>query len=919
MFRLFDTLLFAWERINQHRLLVIWVLVGLSVATTLALSLSLYVDSVYSELLGSRLGDPAYAFRFRYLGAWNGNVTGDDVDSASAAIQGRFARQIGLPVARSVRFVRAGAWSLRLDSLALGSFSLGLLEGADDQIAVVEGQWPPGPAGPDDPLPVLAPEDMLYRMGLQVGDTLAAQRPGGGSLTVRIAALWRPANPADPAWIFTPKFFDQVLLIMPGDLGRILAGIDQPVDEAAWFLVFDGGGVRTSDVGGLLDRIVEGQRDIDRVLPGVRHDLSPVDGLKAFNREVSTLTRQLFIIVAPVGGLVLYFVALVAGLLVSRQQTDDVKLRSRGMSRRALLAVHILVWLLLVGAALGIGLAAGPLVVRLVGQTSSFLRFDGTSSVQSVVITPQGIALSALTGLAAASSGLVMAWRTTRQNINTFRQTAARPAQAWWQRAYLDMLLLIPAGYVLYTLWQQGGLVTDAETPFSDPLTFVGPTLFALGMTLLFLRLWPLALALGARVLSYTRSVALLMALRELTRSGGRYRGALLMMAFTLSLTGFTASMASTLDRSLEDTIDYRIGAELVLVTAVDAETESDQDEDTGQTTYTVTGYNVPPAEDLLAVDGISYAARVGRYPARISAGSQRIDGTILGVDRASMATVTRFRDDYAAQPLATLLNKLAGQRTGLLVSRTAAEAYHLAIGQEVTLQVQALNTWYEARVPVIDFIDYFPTLDPATGFFAITNLDPVFEMAGTVLPHDFWVSLAPDADPDAVVRDLRAAGFPVVRWDAPAAALDAARAEPARRGVLGFLSVGFVASITLTLIAAIIQSTASFRGQALQLGTLRAMGLGGVSVGLYVIILQGLAALSGILSGTSIGVATTLLFLPLLDFSGGLPPYLVRVAWVEIALVYAAFAGVLFFVMLFTTLLLSREQVATITRLGDV
>src|SRR5690606_41466097 len=83
MFRLLDTFALTWERLNQHRLLVIWVLVGLSVVTTLTLSLSLYVDAVYSDLLGSRLGDPPYAFRWRYLGAWNGNITGADADAAT--------------------------------------------------------------------------------------------------------------------------------------------------------------------------------------------------------------------------------------------------------------------------------------------------------------------------------------------------------------------------------------------------------------------------------------------------------------------------------------------------------------------------------------------------------------------------------------------------------------------------------------------------------------------------------------------------------------------------------------------------------------------------------------------------------------------------------------------------------------------
>jgi putative ABC transport system permease protein len=356
-----------------------------------------------------------------------------------------------------------------------------------------------------------------------------------------------------------------------------------------------------------------------------------------------------------------------------------------------------------------------------------------------------------------------------------------------------------------------------------------------------------------------------------------------------------------------------------VLVTAAEAQTESSQDTTTGQTTYTVTGYNLPPTEDLLTIKGVAYASRVGRYPAQLTVGTQRVTGTILGVDRASMAAIALFRNDYASKPLANLLNELADQRTGLLVDREDAQKYNLAIGQDVTLQVQALNTWYQARVPIVDFVDYFPTLNPADGFFAIGNLDPIFEMVGTVLPYDYWLSLEAGTNLQRVLNQVQAVNFPVLQWQAPSAALDAARAEPARRGVLGFLSVGFVASIALTLIAAIIQSTASFQGQTTQLGTLRAMGLGGAAVGVYVVILQGLAALSGVLSGTSIGVGTTLLFLPLLDFSGGLPPYLIRVAWNDTIIVYAVFASVLFFVTLLTTMLLSRQRVATIIRLGDV
>lgn len=917
MLQFFDRLALALERLRQHRVLVFWTLVGLAAATTLALSLTLYVDAVNTDLLAARLGTPPYAFRFRYLGSWNGNITTEDVNSATAAIDASFTQGLGLPLKRTVNYVSGGSWNVALDEAGnLGALKLSSLDGAEAQMEIVAGEW--GDAlSEDNVIPVLLPEAMLYTMGVEVGDTLTATRPGYEPVRLRVAALWKPVNADDPTWIFPPRFFENVVLMHDGDLQTLFAQGGEPVDETAWYLEFDGKDLRTPDVAPLISRINDGTREVNSALPGIRLDLAPTDGLNRFVMDVNTFTQQLVIMSLPVGGLVLYFVALVAGLLVSRQAEEDAVLRSRGISRRALLGVHVLIWLALTTLALALGLALCPLVVRLVGQTSSFLRFDGAGEPLQVVFTPQAVAAGALTGLIASSSGLYFSWRSSAQTITSFKRGTARAAKAWWQRAYLDVLLLIPALYVLYTLWRQGGLVTEAADPFGNPLAFVAPTLFSLSVTLLFLRLFPLALGLAARVFVLGKGVAGLMALRELTRSIGRYRGTLLMMCFTLSLTGFTASMASTIDQSLEDAVNYQIGADVVIVTAQDAQTEQNTDS-SGQTSVTVTGFNTLPAEDLLTIDGVEQVSRVGRYPAQIILPSQRISGTILGIDRAAIAAVTRFREDYSTQPIADLFNALAGNRNGVLVSAKTAAEQNLRINQVITVHITALGATYETKVPILGVLDYFPTLDAREGFFLIGALEPIYETVGTTLPYDLWLKLAPNADVNAVHAAAQALGYPILEWQDPQSALAEAQAAPSRRGVLGFLSVGFVASIVLTLVGAIIQSAASFRAQAAQLGSLRAMGLGGLSVAFYLFLLQILLTGSGILSGTSIGVATTLLYLPLLDFSGGLPPYLVRVAWSDIFLVYAAFAAILLAVTFGTTAFLGRERLTTIVRLGD-
>src|SRR5664279_2421635 len=162
MLQFFDRLLFALERLWQHRILALWTLVGLAAATTLALSLTLYVDAVNSDLLTSHLGTPPYAFRFRYLGSWNGNITAADVTAATAAIDTEFVQTIGLPVAKAVNYASGGAWNVALDGAGgLGSLKLSSLDGGESLMQIVAGEWPAKPES-DGAIPVLLPDSILY-------------------------------------------------------------------------------------------------------------------------------------------------------------------------------------------------------------------------------------------------------------------------------------------------------------------------------------------------------------------------------------------------------------------------------------------------------------------------------------------------------------------------------------------------------------------------------------------------------------------------------------------------------------------------------------------------------------------------------------------------------------------------------------
>jgi putative ABC transport system permease protein len=146
MRRLIDPVLFAFERLWQHRILVFWTLLGLSAATTLALSLTLYVDAVNTDLLTDKLGDPPYAFRFRYLGSWEGAIAPADVDRATETLDNAFVDAIGLPTTRTARYISGGNWNVTRQGdvpVPFGTYTLGTLKGAGEQIQITSGQWPP--------------------------------------------------------------------------------------------------------------------------------------------------------------------------------------------------------------------------------------------------------------------------------------------------------------------------------------------------------------------------------------------------------------------------------------------------------------------------------------------------------------------------------------------------------------------------------------------------------------------------------------------------------------------------------------------------------------------------------------------------------------------------------------------------------
>ncbi len=89
-------------------------------------------------------------------------------------------------------------------------------------------------------------------------------------------------------------------------------------------------------------------------IPSLKLEQSPRELLARYRQDAQALTLQLFVFSAPILGLVLYFAALVAALLVNRQRGEIALLETRGVRDIQILGIYVVEWLLMGAIALAV-------------------------------------------------------------------------------------------------------------------------------------------------------------------------------------------------------------------------------------------------------------------------------------------------------------------------------------------------------------------------------------------------------------------------------------------------------------------------------------------------------------------------------------------------------------------------------------
>lgn len=933
-YTLLHLLILTMRRLWSRPGLSLLSLLGVVLAVGLLSSTAFFTQAVDRVILTQELAELSrvtgripFSTRVYFLPSSRTPVGLTDAEQVGESVAGTLSAEIGLPIEHlGIQVESNGMMLLPQEGdtrygnggTFLGSVAVGYLQGIAEHIEATDGvAFSEETESPADHLEVWMHARLAEEMGINVGETFdVALNISQPRRAIQVTGLWQASDPVERFWFNNPDAnLKDVLLVRRLDyLNLVQPMLRSKSGMVAWHIILDDRRLNPANARQYADGFQLGMQVINQYMSGARLDVSALDPLKDFVQRQSALTTILLGFNVPALGFLLAFLVLISVIIAEWQRRETAILVSRGMGMSMVLGLTLMEAFIIFAVGTPLGIGFGMLLAQLMGNTVSFLDFiqrsDFPVSLQGANLTLIGLALGF-----SLLARLLPAAQAARQSVVMQAQERARPVRnPFWQRMYLDVLMILPTYYVYNRLVERGSLaelVEDQPTEiFQDPLLILLPALFVLTCSLLSMRLFPFAMRFLDLIASRTPWLAIHLALRQLGRYTQGYINPILLVIISLALGIYSYSLAASLDQWLVDRIYYEVGADVAFEPYREAGNNSpigggDSSTPAGSAEW------IPPKDEFAELSGVVDASRMGRYVAEIPGPTDRsLRGHFLGIDREDFPQVAWYRRDFGPESLGAMMNRLAIAPDNILVSEEYLKQTGRRIGDKVRIEVRLEDgIRVRSEFTIAGLYTYFPTVyeeNPTV----VGNLEHLFFLGGAAYPHKILLKTSAEEtrNPTNTARSLEESkvlfdtierlGFEASRRQAAGSLIAEEQAKFERVGIFGTLSVGFLAATVMAILALLVYSNASLQERLYQFGILRAVGLMQRQLIGQVIIEYTVLILYGAMIGLWIGAATSALFVPFFRIAGvqnaPLPPLIPIVAQEQVLPLTLIFAVVM-------------------------
>ncbi|MCL2820028.1 MAG: hypothetical protein FWD38_04260 [Oscillospiraceae bacterium] len=752
-------------------------------------------------------------------------------------------------------------------------------------------------------------------------------------------------------WFDTSGFVPPVFII---DYDYLVDRFVEPesifVASVSFFYCFDYSALKIENVNDVLD-ITRRVRSEVHGIGGL--DFQMASTLHAYNERRDVLEFMLWILIIPVIIMLIFYIYMVSKLMIQYESNEIAVLKSRGARNYNIFSVYALMSIFIAGISFFAGPPIGLLIGRFLGLTNGFMELVIRRGLP-LTLTPAAYMYAAFAALWFILIMLVPALLAAGDSIVKSKQKKSRRISApMWQKLCLDAVLIAVSLYALNIYRTNAELrdladISGIGAPV-DPLVLLGSSMFVLGCGLFFIRIFPFVIKLIFFAGKNYWPPTLYSSLLTISRFKGSSQFLTLFLVFNLGLGLFNATAARTLNRFLEDRINYEHGADITLAQTwpIDLVFYLVTVSDDGDITYTPTGNPNfrppgPPSSDssgsgstiisrtnvkeplfdnFLKLDGVKNATKVfKRNLISVSTGSRSVNSSIMGIIPHEFAEIAWFRNDLLPVHINNYLNLMTADPSAVLLSSEMRDTHGFKVGDHVRIGWREQSGNLDCTV--YGFVDFWPSKNPVSEpNFVIANLNTIHRQM-RVEPYSVWLSLEDGTTSLDFYESLNDAGIRVSRISDTRQSIIALRNDPLLQSLNGTLTLGFVVTLCITFIGFLIYWILSIRSRLLQFGILRAMGLSRTGLILTLIWEQLLVSGCAIAAGFGIGVLTSRLFAPALQLiylsSEQIPPFLTVVNKSDYIVMISAFAGMLIAGLAILIIMIRRLKPDQVLKLGE-
>jgi ABC-type lipoprotein release transport system permease subunit len=661
-----DSLPFVLQRARRHWHILLTLTLGVVLATALLAS---------GPLLATRVVEMGLYLTFQSSGVPDANLRLDTaarpgqvgIQELDSEVRGLLANALGDHLDRII-WLAQSAWAVPwVEGMPATDqrISLRTYQGIEDHLEYIAGEWPTEVGKDPRVIRVVVDDATARSLALRVGDrvplSLEQTEPSTEPAAwLEVAGIARPKDPLDAYWFgeysplstqSSPQWSAQYSAIVPEDAFLPIVASLFPGDDVglAWHTLLNHNTLSVAGIESFQAQLAGLKADLATLQPSVTLQTSVPDILARFQAQLEPIRIPLYILIAEVMLLALYFVTMVAALSMRQVEREFAILRSRGTSGWQIVRIQLTEALIIGAVAFLSGPWLGAVLVRALSWFGPLADLEQANWRLSP--GPSAWIASGVGTVICLACLLLPIGPALRRSIVTHQQMTARNTRPpWWQRMYLDVFVLAGGLILLWRLRLYGEMVTGGPGGVRlDWLLLLAPVVLLLGTATILLRVFPLLLRALASLTARGPGLESALALWQASRDPTHVTRLVLLLALAIALGNLSLGLNITLDQSEYDRSTYLAGNDLRLV--------SDR---------------AVPLVDLQTAPGVVRLSGLWRGHGTIELGSseKNPDFELLAIDPESFAAVTTPRQDFSDQKMGDLLSLLSvpeGENPSLL------------------------------------------------------------------------------------------------------------------------------------------------------------------------------------------------------------------------------------------------------------